>query len=72
MGNMARKAKAREFDELIIEGQACSKIKRCKKISPKKVLAYFSSEIHTYANGGGYIPCSDEYKGKEVYIIVLK
>ena len=70
--NMARKTKAEQFDELIIIGQKCSKPKKCKEIDEKKVIAYFVSEIHTYANGGGYIPCSNDYEGKKVYVVVLK
>ena len=69
---MARKTKAELFDELIIKGQRCSKTKKCKEIDEKKVIAYFISEIHTYANGGGYIPCSDVYDGKKVYVVVLR
>lgn len=69
---MARKTKAELFDELIIKGQKCAKTKKYKEIEEKKVIAYFVSEVSKYVNGGGYIPCSDEYNGKKVYVVVLK
>ena len=69
---MARKPKAEIFDEIIIKGQKCSKTKKCKEIEEKKVITYFVSEVHTYAHGGGYIPCSEEYDGQKVYVVVLK
>ena len=72
IGNMARKTSAEQFDEIIIKGQKCPKVKTYKEIEPKKVLAYFVSEVHKWANGGGYIPFSEDYVGKDVYVIVLK
>ncbi len=69
---MARKTKAESFDELIIKGQRCPKKKTHRKIEPKKVLAYFVSEVHKFANSGGYIPCSEDYNGKKVYVVVLR
>jgi hypothetical protein len=68
---MTGKTKTQQFDELIIKGQKCSKIKKYRELDEKKVLAYFTSGVHRYANGGGYIPCSDEYDGKDVYVVVL-
>ncbi|MFH1326977.1 MAG: hypothetical protein ABIH59_02520 [archaeon] len=69
---MARKTKAELFDELIIKGQSCSKTKKCKEIEENKVIAYFVSEVHKWGGGGGYIPCSEDYNGKKVYVVVLK
>jgi putative transposon-encoded protein len=68
---MARK-KQEEFDELIIGGQVCPKNKKFKSLEEKKVVAYFVSEVHPFSNCGAYIPCSDEYLNKKVYVVVLK
>lgn len=72
IGNMGRKSEAEPFDELVVNGQKCSKTKESKKITNQNVQLFFSSEIHSYANGGGYIPCSEKYVGKKVYVVVLK
>lgn len=69
---MTRKTKAETFDKLILGNQSCPKNEKCKKIKQGDVESYFVSEVHKFANSGGYIPCSEEFESKKVYVVVLK
>ena len=70
IGNMARK-KQEEFDELVIGNKNLPKNKIVKQLQKGDVEVFFVSEVNSWANGGGYIPSSEEYVGKKVYVLVL-
>jgi len=68
---MARK-KQEEFDELIIGNQKLEKNKNQKRLKKGDVLKYFISKVCPFSNSGAYIPCSEEYRGHKVYVVVLE
>ena len=69
---LSEKKKPEEFDELILGDKRLEKNKRQKKLKKGDVLKYFVSKVCPFSNSGAYIPCSEEYKGHKVYVIVLE
>lgn len=70
---MARKSEIfRTFDELKLKNGSVKKKCECKYLKEGDVIAYVESTANKWVGGGGYVPCSQEYDGHRVLIIILK
>jgi len=68
---MAR-TKPQEFDKLILNGKSLKKNDKVINLKKREVIKYFASKVRPFSNSGAYIPCSEEYKHHNVYVIVLE
>lgn len=45
---------------------------KVQEIDPKKIMNIVSSKVVPFSKSGAYIPISQEYKNRKVYVIVME
>jgi len=60
------------INKLKIGGKTLKVSEEVKQISSKKIINIIYTKARPFSKSGAYIPISQEYKNKKVYVIILE